>query len=92
MPCRAEIVSKKTGKTLAVDATGNGSFADGGDQLVEDRNRDGYPDLLFKENDQEFGMELLVSVPAGAAPESIHIKLQLRTSGDWEDYAEDIVE
>lgn len=90
-PCRVEIVSSPSGRALAVDAEGNGSFADPGDQLMEDRNHDGFPDFVIPAETESVSLEFLLT-PAESSAGNIHLELQLQTASGWETYAVDELE
>jgi hypothetical protein len=45
--CRLELFDHDTGRLLAVDADGDGSYRSPGDQVLEDADRDGWPDLVI---------------------------------------------
>lgn len=46
-PCRLEIFDYDTGRLLAVDAEGDGSYNGSGDQVLADEDQDGWPDLVI---------------------------------------------
>lgn len=46
-PCRLEVFDYDTGRLLAVDAEGDGTYAGPGDSVLADQDRDGWPDLVI---------------------------------------------
>ena len=46
-PCRLEIFDYDTGRLLAVDAEGDGSYTGAADRVLADEDRDGWPDLVI---------------------------------------------
>ena len=74
-PCRLEIYDHDTGRLVAVDADGDGNYDHSGDQVLEDADRDGWPDLVI--GDRARGIEIC-AWPLGISGAGITISAGLR--------------
>src|SRR5438309_2177287 len=59
-PCRVEIVEQTHHTLLGIDANGNGSFADAGDVVYVDADKNLYPDITLNKETDVAILELLV--------------------------------
>ena len=86
-PCRVEFIDPGSGRILGVDAEGNGSFAEVGDDLWNDCDADGFPDFLLPAGPAsgvvEFWLYPRRQTGSGSADELIEVDLFLRHGGDW---------
>ena len=58
--CRVEYLDEATGDLLAIDGEGDGSFSGPSDSLIQDANRDGFPDFTLSPMRPVAGLEMLV--------------------------------
>ena len=73
--CRLEIFDHDTGRLLAVDANGDGSYFSPGDRVLEDADRDGWPDLVI--GDRARALEIC-AWPLGVTGAGITVRAGLR--------------
>ncbi len=73
--CRLEIFDHDTGRLLAVDADGDGFYFSPGDRVLEDADRDGWPDLVI--GDRARALEICVW-PLGVTGAGITVQAGLR--------------
>lgn len=86
-PCRLEIFDYDTGRLLAVDAEGDGSFGSPGDRLLEDADGDKMPDLQV--GDRARALEIFVW-PARPVEGGITVTAGLKdpsAAGEWREDA-----
>ncbi len=84
-PCRVEIVEQTHHTLLAIDADGNGSFADAGDVVYVDADKNLYPDItLDKETDVAI-LELFIfpHLKQNRNQREIKITLAWEENGAW---------
>lgn len=81
-PCRIECYSRPSHQLLFVDQQGNGSFAESGDVIYNDRNNDGFPDILLPcHSATDF---ILYVYPDHELSEEVLVNLYTRSEGtDW---------
>jgi hypothetical protein len=91
-PCRIEIYelgrlgSANDRTLLAIDANGDGRFDGSGDDVLSDRDGDGFPDVRFNERKSVAALELRLfplADPASSTPASLDLTISLRDGGDW---------
>ena len=73
--CRLELYDHDTGRLLAVDADGDGAYGHAGDQVVEDADRDGWPDLVI--GDRARAIEIC-AWPLGVTGSGLSLSVGLR--------------
>ena len=73
--CRLEIYDHDTGRLLAVDANGDGVYGQAGDQVVEDADGDGWPDLVI--GDRARAIEIC-AWPLGVTGSGMSLSVGLR--------------
>lgn len=83
VPVRVEIWDTANGRLVAVDAQGNGSFADEGDLLLNDENQNLYPDFAAAEGNVAIPFDLLVFPRENGAPEVVTLRLERLTPSGW---------
>ncbi len=75
-PCRLEIFDYDTGRLLAVDADGDGTYQALGDQLLEDADGDGWPDLIV--GDRARALEICAWPLALSPSQDVTVRVGLR--------------
>ena len=75
-PCRLEVFDYDTGRLLAVDAEGDGSYGGPGDQVLADEDRDGWPDLVI--GDRARAIEICAWPLAANTASGITVRAGLR--------------
>ncbi|MDB6069166.1 MAG: hypothetical protein JWL81_337 [Verrucomicrobiales bacterium] len=73
--CRLEVYDHDTGRLLGIDAQGDGDFHGPGDQVMEDADRDGWPDLVI--GDRARAIEIC-AWPLGVTGAGITVSAGLR--------------
>lgn len=76
--CRLEVYDHDTGRLLGIDAQGDGNFRGAGDQVLEDADRDGWPDLVV--GDRARALEIF-AWPLGVTGAGITVSAGLRGDG-----------
>ncbi len=90
-PIRVEFVDDDSGRLIAVDGNGNGSFSDVGDAVYEDRDNNGYPDFMLSPEESVAAFELLVyhNERAGEYTGTLPLSIQVKNDDTWETHAID---
>jgi hypothetical protein len=86
-PARIELYDAR-GNFAMVDAEGNGSLADEGDQLGWDADRDGWPEIL-PDADGEAVIRIHAQCAGAIPPEGLELRVQWQENGAWHDVAKD---
>ena len=91
--CRIEYYDADEQRTLAIDATGDGSFDGRGDALFADDDRSGYPDVHLGEDGAPKQIELWVypSLEGVRPGDETELTLSLFKQGEWVPEAVDIL-
>jgi hypothetical protein len=85
--CRLEIYDHDTGRLLAVDANGDGAYGHPGDQVIEDADRDGWPDLVV--GDRARAIEIC-AWPLGVTGAGLTVRAGLRAPAGGESGAQEV--
>lgn len=80
IPCRLEIYDHDTGRLLAIDAEGDGVYSGPGDQLLDDADRDGFPDLVVGERARALEIQ---TWPASSSQASFTVRAGIKTKPDF---------
>lgn len=75
-PCRLEVFDYDTGRLLAVDAEGDGSYTGAGDRVLADEDRDGWPDLVI--GDRARAIEIYAWPLSGNSGAGLTVRAGLR--------------
>lgn len=94
-PCRVELYEITGGATgrklLAVDSEGDGEFDVLTDVVLSDRNRSGFPDVVFAEHKPVVALELHIyplASPEGSEPPAVELSVSLRDGARWREPAD----
>jgi hypothetical protein len=90
VPMRIETYDAFSGELLAVDANGDGDFEDGGDQIISDKNRNSWPDLIFGEGQHLASLVLYVQTAATTEGDT-ELTVKTHTGDDWQVDAIDVI-
>ena len=90
-PCRVEIFDALSQELLAVDANGDGDFADAGDNITTDLDLNVYPDFVTSTATDVCRFELVVfpQFKQNRSPREIEITLSFGMPGSWTPQAVD---
>jgi len=88
VPTRIEIYLPD-GKPLLIDADGNGSLAEQGDVLFQDRDNDGFGDLIMEAGVTDLPLSLYYK-PLGPS-EEVKIDLETKDGDRWQFDSQDVV-
>lgn len=86
-PARIELYDARGGFAM-VDAEGNGSLADAGDQLAWDADRDGWPEIV-PDGEGEALIRIHAHCLGAIPPEGLELRVQWHEDGAWQDVAKD---
>jgi hypothetical protein len=86
-PARVELYDER-GAFAMVDAEGNGSLADAGDQLAWDADRDGWPEIV-PDGEGEAQIRIHAHCLGAIPPEGLELRVQWQENGAWHDVAKD---
>jgi len=86
-PARVELYDER-GAFAMVDAEGNGSLADAGDQLAWDADRDGWPEIV-PDGEGEAHIRIHAHCLGAIPPEGLELRVQWHEDGAWQDVAKD---
>ena len=84
-PCRVEIVDQTHHILLGIDANGNGSFADAGDVVYADADKNLYPDITLSKETDVAVLELFVfpHFKQNRSQREIKVTLSWEENGAW---------
>ncbi|MGB0743600.1 MAG: hypothetical protein ACPGSB_03645, partial [Opitutales bacterium] len=83
VPMRIEVYDSSTGQLVYIDANGDGDWLDAGDQITQDLDRNGIPDVKFKGDSLTADIELHFHAPMSESGNPVEISLQMRVDDDW---------
>jgi hypothetical protein len=87
LPARIEFYA--AGRLAMVDAQGNGSLREEGDQIVWDDDRDGWPEVASSAVDGEAMIQLYVHALQAIPAEGLELRIEWKNGGEWTEVAKD---